>query len=138
MRLHTNNTPLLLFLSLFIIFCRLDALAQKEMQRITVHGVIKNDSGQAIAQATVLIKGVAGGVHSNDQGEFEITANSNAVLVISSVSYVTRDVSVNGRSSLTVVLSKSNISLDQVVVVGYGTQKKRDVTGSIVSVSAKT
>jgi len=131
-------SPRLAYLCLFLFSCCFGVMAQKEAQRLTIRGVIKNDSGQAIGQATVIIKGGTGGVHSNDQGEFEITANSNAVLVISSVSYVTRDVPVNGQASLTVVLAKSNTSLDQVVVVGYGTQKKRDVTGSIVSVSAKT
>jgi len=107
-------------------------------QRLTVRGVIKNDSGQAITQASVVVKGQSGGVSSNDQGQFEISANSNAVLVISSVGYQNREVAVNGRASLTIVMVKTSASLEQVVVVGYGTQRKRDVTGSIVSVSSKT
>jgi len=107
-------------------------------QRLTVRGVIKNDSGQAITQASVVVKGQSEGVSSNDQGQFEISANSNAVLVISSVGYQNREVAVNGRMSLTIVMVKTSASLEQVVVVGYGTQKKRDVTGSIVSVSSKT
>ena len=114
------------------------AVSAQGTQRLTVRGVIKNDSGQAVTQASVVVKGQTGGVSSNDQGQFEIGANPNAVLVISSVGYQTREMAVNGRTSLNVVLVKSNASLDQVVVVGYGTQRKRDVTGSIVSVSAKT
>ena len=137
MQLSTRNISLWAFVCLVFLCCGFGAAAQ-QVQHVTVRGIIKNDSGQAISQATVLVKGGAGGVHSNDQGEFEITANSNAVLVISSVNYVTREVPVNGRAMLTVILAKTNSSLDQVVVVGYGTQRKRDVTGSIVSVSAKT
>ncbi|HET6256791.1 MAG TPA: TonB-dependent receptor [Puia sp.] len=138
MQRSTKQFSLWVFVSLFTFCFGFGAAAQQQAQHITVRGVIKNDSGQAISQATVLIKGGTSGVHSNDQGEFEITADPNAVLVISSVSYITTEIPVKGRSSLTVVLSKSNTSLDQVVVVGYGTQRKRDVTGSIVSVSAKT
>jgi len=103
-----------------------------------IRGTIKNDSGQTVAQATILVKGGKGGVQSNDQGEFEISANPKAVLVISSIGYGTQEIAVGGRTTLTVVLTRNSSALNEVVVVGYGTQKKRDVTGSIVSVSAKT
>ena len=138
MQLSKRKFSLWAFVCLFTLCCGFSAVAQKPVQRITIKGTIKNDSGQAVSQATVIVKGGGGGVHSNDQGEFEITANSNAVLVISSVSYINQEVPVGGKTNLMVVLTKSNTSLDQVVVVGYGTQKKRDVTGSIVSVSSKT
>jgi TonB-linked SusC/RagA family outer membrane protein len=84
-----------------------------------------------------VVKGKTSGVNTNDAGEFEITAPSNATLVISSVSFQTREVQVNNQTNLTVSLLQGTADLDQVVVVGYGAVKKRDVTGSVVSVSEK-
>lgn len=125
------------FTSLVLICCCFAVTAQNA-RPVTIRGTIKNDSGQTVAQATILVKGGKGGVHSDDQGVFEIAASPKAVLVVSSIGYGTKEIAVGGRTTLTVVLAKINTSLNEVVVVGYGTQKKRDVTGSIVSVSAKT
>ncbi|MBS1602653.1 MAG: carboxypeptidase-like regulatory domain-containing protein [Bacteroidetes bacterium] len=90
-----------------VIFFYAFAVNARGTQRLTIKGVIKNDSGQAITQAPVVVKGQTGGASSNDQGQFEISANSNAVLVISSVGYQNREVAVDGRASLTVVLVNS-------------------------------
>ena len=126
------------FICLLAFCCGLAAMAQKEPQHLSIKGTIKSEGGEPVVGASVTIKGRTGGVFSNDKGEFELTANANAVLVISSVGFTTQEIGVNGRPSIAIALSKTNTSLDQVVVVGYGTQRKRDVTGSIVSVSAKT
>lgn len=112
--------------------------AQNEVRRIAIKGVVKNENGQPVQKASIAIKGVAEGSFSNDKGEFTLTAPANATLVVSSVGYITREIQVNGQQSFTILLSVTSNTLDQVIVVGYGTQRKRDVTGSIVSVNAKT
>lgn len=106
-------------------------------QNVPIKGRVTNSAGQGVANASVTIKGGGTGVSSSETGEFEITAPPNAVLVISSVGYSPREVSVNGQQNLSVTLVTA-ADLEQVVVVGYGTQRKKDVTGSIVSVSGET
>ncbi len=105
---------------------------------IHIKGRVVNESGQPIPKATVQVSNSKTAVTTDDNGNYEITAASNATLVVTSVGYTSFTAPVGGRSLLDAVLHASPNSLDQVVVVGYGTQKKRDVTGSIVSVSAKT
>jgi len=105
---------------------------------IRIKGHITGTTGQPVTNATVLVKGLKTGVSSDESGNFEILAPANATLVISSVNYTTSTIKVGGRASIDVILAVANNSLDQVVVVGYGSQKKRDVTGSVVSVTGAT
>lgn len=129
------NTWRLLF-ALFPLLLGFASTAQN--QPIHIKGVIKNDSGQAVAKASIVIKGISGGTTSDELGNFELTAPSTATLVISSIGYVPSTIPVSGRTTIDIILSKTNSSLDQVVVVGYGTQRKKDVTGSVVSVSEQS
>ncbi len=103
-----------------------------------VRGRIVNENGQPVARASVLVKGKTTGVTSDDGGNFDIVAPANSTLVISSVGFSPTEIKVGGRTHIDVRLNTVNNSLDQVVVVGYGTQKKKDVTGSVVSVSGAT
>ncbi|HEY4148626.1 MAG TPA: TonB-dependent receptor [Chitinophagaceae bacterium] len=122
--------PVLAFL-----VCTISLYAQNT---IRVTGQVTGDNGQPVAGATIQVKGSKGAVISDDKGGFVITAPSNAVLVISAVEFSTREIALNGKATLAVTLLSSGAKqLDQVVVVGYGTQRKRDVTGSTVSVSEK-
>ena len=105
---------------------------------ISVSGQITNDSGQPVSRASVTVKGTSNGVVSDDNGVFHITAPDNAILIISSVNYGSQEISIKGKTTLNVRLSSSTNQMDQVIVVGYGTQRRRDVTGSIVSVSGST
>ena len=105
---------------------------------IHIKGRVVNESGQPVPKATVQVKNSKTAVTTDDSGNYEITAALDAMLVVSSVGYTSLTLRVAGRSVPDAVLHASPNSLDQVVVVGYGTQKKKDVTGSIVSVSAKT
>jgi TonB-dependent starch-binding outer membrane protein SusC len=105
---------------------------------LVVSGKIVDENGKPLPGATVLEKGTANGVATNPNGSFSIkVSNGNAVLVVSFVGYERKEVAVNGQSSLTIALNPANSDLEQVVVVGYGTQKKSDLTGSIASVSSK-
>jgi TonB-linked SusC/RagA family outer membrane protein len=107
-------------------------------QSITVKGRVTDETNKPLANASVTVKGGTVGVSSNEEGSFEITVPSRATLVISSVGFAPKEVSVAGKTSIDVKLSTSGTDLEQVVVVGYGTQRRKDITGSIVSVSEKT
>ena len=120
-------------LATFLIFPSLTA-----QNTIHIKGRVVSESGQPIPKATVQVKNSNTAVTTDDNGSYEITAASDATLTVSSVGYTSFTVRVGGRTFLDAVLHAANSSLEQVVVIGYGTQKKRDVTGSIVSVSSKT
>lgn len=122
-----------LTIMLAVCFLALPAFAQNP-----VKGRVTDAQGKPVPQASVVVKGSTTGVSTNDNGEFTINAASNAILVISSVGYPAREVNVNGQTDLTVTLQAGTTDLDQVIVVGYGTQRKRDVTGSTVSVKGET
>jgi TonB-dependent starch-binding outer membrane protein SusC len=105
---------------------------------VTIRGRITNEAGQGVAGASVTVKGGNTGTSTNENGSFEITAPSNGTLVISSINYTPKEVPVNGQQSLNVRMTASGNDMETVVVVGYGSQRKRDVTGSVTSVSAAT
>lgn len=102
---------------------------------IRIKGRILNDNGQPVPKATVTVKGTGNGTQSDDNGDFEITAAPRSVLVISSVGFANKEINVGNQTSLDITLNTSKSALDEVIVVGYGTQRKRDVTGSVVSVT---
>lgn len=104
-------------------------------QNITVKGRVLKDDGQPVQSATVQIKGTNTGTTSNDNGDYSITAPGNATLVISAVDFVTQEVKVLNRTAVDIRLVGLDKSLEGVVVVGYGTQKKIDVTGSVSRVN---
>lgn len=105
---------------------------------ILVRGRITNETGQGLPGASVTVKGGTAGTSTTENGNFEITAPSNGILVISSINYIPKEVSINGQQSLNIRMTASGNDMETVVVVGYGTQRKRDVTGSVTSVSAAT
>jgi TonB-linked SusC/RagA family outer membrane protein len=106
-------------------------------QNITVKGRITNETGQPVPSASVTVKGTTIGASSTAQGNFEISAPSNGTLIISSIGYAPKEVNVNGQTTLNIRLGASSTDLEQVVVTGYGTQRRKDITGSIVSVTEK-
>ena len=107
-------------------------------QNTTVKGRVTNDTGQPVQKASVMVKGTSNGTTTNDNGDYVISAPSNATLVISSVDFETLEIKINGRTSVDVNLVSSTKSLGEVVVIGYGTQRKRDVTGATISVKGET
>lgn len=109
-----------------------------QAQERRVSGKVVNDKGDPVWGASVLVKGTTRGVMTDTTGVFNISASAGSTLVISMTGYGSQEIAVGNRQTVTVQLTPSNRDLEQVVVVGYGTQKKRDVTGSIVSVNAKT
>jgi TonB-linked SusC/RagA family outer membrane protein len=125
---HLLTKPHLLML-LFFCFFSIFAMAQ---QRITGK-ITSGDS--SVAGATVQVKGTNTFTTTDPSGNFSIDASPNATLVISSIGFGSQEVRVNNRTSVTVALQRREQELEQVVVVGYGTQKKATLTGSISTVS---
>lgn len=103
----------------------------------TVRGVVKDNLGP-IAGANILVKGTSNGVITDVDGNFVLTnVPENAVLQISFIGYVPREVKVAGKSSFDIFLSEDSKALDEVVVVGYGSQKKVNLTGAIGQIDSK-
>src|SRR5882757_4894063 len=101
----------------------------------TVTGTVTDDKGAALTGATIKIKGSQSGVATDAAGKFVLTVPvTAAVLEISFVGYETQLVSLGSRHEIHIGLAPTRSSLDEVVVVGYGTQKRKDVTGSVASV----
>lgn len=104
----------------------------------TVNGTIKDGSGNPLSGATVSVKGGSQSTLTNSQGSFSITVpNSSSVLVISYVGFATQEITVGNRSSVNISLTTNSAELNQVVVVGYGTQNRKDVTGSVKSLKSE-
>jgi TonB-linked SusC/RagA family outer membrane protein len=108
-------------------------------QTRTVSGTITDAAGEPVINASVLEKGVPGhGTVSDLDGRFSLTAvGDKATLVFSYVGYLTQEIQVGRQTTLSVVMQEDLQSLDEVVVVGYGTMKRRDLTGSVASVSGE-
>ena len=106
-------------------------------QTITVKGQVVDQDGEPLIGATVKVKDSNAGAVTDVDGNFQITAPANAILVVSYVGYQDKEVAVRGRAIIeSIQLSADETVLDQVVVVGYGTQKKADLTGSVSIVNA--
>jgi hypothetical protein len=109
-----------------------------EVATITVKGLVTSlEDGQTIPGANILIKGTATGTVTDINGTYTLDAPEEGTLVFSSIGYITQEVAVNGRAVIDIILMEDMQSLDEVVVVGYGTQKKSDITGSVVSLDNK-
>ena len=108
------------------------ALAQN-----VVKGTVNDEAGEPIIGATVKVQGSQQGSITDFDGKFSIQAASNATLEISYVGYVSQKVKVAGQNDITVVLKEDAQMLNDIVVVGYGTMKKSDITGSVVSVNTE-
>lgn len=103
-----------------------------------VTGVVKDPAGETIIGASVLEKGTTNGTITDFDGNFSLNVSSDkAVLVISYVGYKTQEISIAGKNSLIVTLPEDTETLEEVVVVGYGAQKKESVVGAISQVSSK-
>lgn len=120
------------------VLCFLSLLftAYIQAQDLTVSGTISDESGMPIPGATVLLKNTSKGTTTDFDGKFQIDAPSDGVLVISYIGYTKTEIPINGQSNIAITLKENVESLDEVVVVGYGTQKKSVVTGAISGVKA--
>lgn len=101
-----------------------------------ISGFVSNDKGEPVAGVTVAEKNTQNAVTTDENGAFVINVgNDNGILVFSSVGYESQELSIAGLTALNVILKTTNKALGEVVVVGYGTQKRKDLTGSVSSVN---
>ena len=114
---------------LFIFLCGAGIYAQ------TINGVVNGEDG-ALPGATVQIKGTDTGVTTDFDGNFSINASQNDTLVISFIGYSSQEVTVTDQNDLTILLTSNSI-LDEVVLTGYGTQKKEELTSAITAISSE-
>lgn len=104
---------------------------------IEVTGNVKDEKGNPLAGVTVSIVGEKGGVSTDEKGNFSIAVPENAILSFSYVGYKTVIEPVKGRTNIVIKLNPEQSSMNDIVVIGYGTQKKKDLTGSIVNLTPK-
>ena len=108
-------------------------------QTITVKGVVKESmTGEPIISANVAVKGTTNGTVTDMDGNFVLDVKNGDVIVISFIGYLTQEIKYNGEQSIKVNLKEDTQKLDEVVVVGYGVQKKVNLTGSVSTVKAET
>jgi TonB-linked SusC/RagA family outer membrane protein len=101
----------------------------------TFKGIITNESGNPVANATVQVKGTSTSTQTDINGAFSIEAHEGAALVVTSVGYGQREITVRGNDVQRIRLTESVQTMEQVVVVGYGTQRRKDLTGAISTVN---
>ncbi len=106
-------------------------------QSLTIKGKVTDEAGAPVEGASVMVKGTTVGATTDNTGTFTITASRNATLVISAINFAEKEVQVTG-AELTIKLESLEKSLGEVVVIGYGTQRKKDVTGSTVTIKGET
>jgi TonB-linked SusC/RagA family outer membrane protein len=123
--LHLYLTSLLLF-----VFCT-TALAQNT---ITVSGTVADESGTPIPGASVIVQNTTNGTTTDFDGNYVIEAASNATLEFRYLGFVTQTIAINGRTNISIQMAEDTQQLSEVVVIGYGTQNKESVTGSVVSI----
>ena len=141
-RLHCKQLIVLL-----VLFCGMQASAkipsgtdfetgfkQGRPVQIRVTGTVTDDNGSRLSGASVVIKGTSKGTTTTSEGKYALDVDAADILVFSMVGYENREIAVGNKTVIDIQLSPAASSLDQVVVVGYGTTRKRDLTGSVGSV----
>lgn len=108
------------------------SMKQQDDRKIT--GRITDEAGQAIVGASISRKGSQSGTITDGAGNFTLTVPDDAVLIVTAVGYETVEISVNGRTDFNLILKQAIKSQEQIVVIGYGAAKKKDLTGSSVSI----
>lgn len=119
-------------IGLLLLFCLIPLWSIA--QNITVKGVVKDNFGESVIGANVTEKGTTNGMITDLDGNFSLTVQKNATLVISYIGYMTQEIAVKGNTQFNIILKEDSKALEEVVVIGYGTARKSDVTGSIASV----
>jgi TonB-dependent starch-binding outer membrane protein SusC len=126
------------FKTLFTLLLLLTGMATAWAQNRTVIGVVTDSKGDALPSVTVLEKGTQNGIITDFDGKFAIKVNEKAAtLVFTFIGYNTQEIAVGTQSSISVKLEEDTKTLGEVVVVGYGTQKRKDLTGSITTISER-
>jgi len=116
--------------AVLMVFCSCSLAAQ-------VSGVVTDTDGETLIGVNILVKGTATGTVSDFDGQFSLDAASGETLVFSYTGYVNKEVVVGNQTQINVTMANDVAILDEVVVVGYGTQRKVDLTGAVGSIGAE-
>lgn len=122
---------------LYLIILALCVSTSISAQNIQLTGTVTDATGESIIGASVLEKGTTNGVITDIDGKFSLNVSPKATIIISYVGYAAQEIPLNGQKNLKVTLKEDTEMLDEVVVVGYGTMKKSDMTGAISSVDVE-
>ncbi|NLP58698.1 TonB-dependent receptor [Lutibacter sp. B1] len=123
------------FFLLLFLFMGNGILAQ---DGVTVSGIVTEASNQSLPGVNIIEKGTKNGTTTDYDGKYTIkVSNSNAILIFSYVGFESKEINISGKSTVNVVLKADLESLDEVVVIGYGTARKSDLTGSVVAISGE-
>lgn len=113
-------------------------VAPQQEKKITVTGTVKDTTGEPLIGVNIAIKGTSIGSVTDADGNFSLSDISpDAIITISYIGYKTQDVHVKGKTSFNIILSEDSEALDEVIVVGYGTMKKADLSGAVATVPTK-
>lgn len=127
-----------MWFSLFVVLTVATGFTQTVAQTTTISGSVKDQTdGSSLPGANILIKGTTNGTITDADGKFIIEASANTVLIISSIGYISEEITVGNRTSIDVQLVSDITQLDELIVIGYGTQKKSDLTGAVSSVKGE-
>lgn len=107
------------------------------LAQITVKGTVMDDQGEPLMGATVIEKGKSNGAITDVDGRFNVSVPKDASLIVTYLGYVTQEVNVNGRTNIDIVLKENSRALNEVVKIGYGVQRKSDLTGAVASVKSE-
>lgn len=119
------------------LFCLILLTLGGALQAQTVSGVVSDAKGMTIPGVTVSVKGSTTAVITNIDGQYAIEATDDAILVYSFIGFATQEIAAKGKKTINVTLTEGAKTLDEVVVIGYGSQKKGDVNGSVSSIKAR-
>ena len=122
---------------LLLTLCTLISVVLLAQERRTVTGTITDKSGERIIGASVFVKGTTIGTVSDIDGNFTLEVPDESVITVSYIGYLTQEIAVEGRNKLQIVLQEDTRLLDEVVVVGYGVMRKKDLTGAVASVQGE-
>lgn len=111
--------------------------AEIQQQARKIDGTILDSNGEPVIGANVVVKGTTNGTVTDINGEFSIEAEAGSILNISYIGYLTKEIPVGNETNIRVVLVEDSKALDEIVVIGYGTQKKADLTGSVANISTE-
>lgn len=134
--MNINLHPMKRFLQAFITCAMLMGTIVSFAQS-KINGSVKDASGQGLPGVSVSVKGTNNGVITEADGTFSLTASEGSVLVFSFIGYESVEHTVSGAGAINIVLSESTTMLDEVVMIGYGTTTKKELTGAVTSVKAK-
>ncbi|MFV5701106.1 SusC/RagA family TonB-linked outer membrane protein [Flavobacterium sp. XS2P12] len=121
--------------TIFMLLLVFSTVIYGQSEKIKISGKIVDENNQPLPGASILIKGTNNGAATDFEGAYAIQANAGSTLVFTFIGYDQKEIAVGNQTTINVKLTPTNNTLNEVVVVGYGTQKKSDVTGSVTSLS---